>query len=393
MIMKYILVINSGSATLKFKVFESGSLEELMSGIVERIGLGGSFVELLFSNSREWWNSFRIKKHKIKESCAVKNHEEALKVVLGKISDFGFRISDFSIVGHRVVHGGEEFTKPTVITPATLKKIEKYSKLSPLHNPVNLSGIKACLKYLPKARNIAVFDTAFYSTLPDYAYTYAIPRVFYKKYGIRRYGFHGISHQYVAGAAARILKKPLLKLNLITCHLGSGASITAIRAGKAVDTSMGFTPLEGLVMSTRSGDLDPAIPLYLINELKINLREADEILNQKSGLLGISGSADMREVLTAAGYRVPEFSGKRIDKKLAGLALKIFVYRVQKYIGAYAGILGKVDAIVFTGGIGERNQTIRSLIVKNFKIAGRPKILAIPTNEELMIAREIKRIG
>jgi len=382
--MKYILVINSGSATLKFKVFEFGNLKESISGIVERIGLEGSFIES------------RIKDQESRDYCRVKNHEEALKIVLERISDFRFPISDFLIVGHRVVHGGEEFTKPTVVTPGILQKLKKYSKLAPLHNPANLAGIAACQKLLPKIKNIAVFDTAFYSALPDYAYTYALPYEFYLKHGIRRYGFHGISHQFVAEEAAKKLGKPFKNLKLITCHLGSGCSITAINGGKAVDTSMGFTPLEGLMMSTRAGDLDPSIPLYLIRELGMKPQEVDRILNFKSGLLGISGFADMREVLTAAGYKVAGFKlNKKLkikNKKLSQLALKIFVYRVQKYIGAYAGILGGADAVVFTGGIGERNPTIRSLILKGLKILGKVKVLAIPTNEELMIAREVKRI-
>jgi acetate kinase len=380
--MKYILVINSGSATLKFKVFDFVNLKEIMSGIVERIGLPGSFVES------------KIKNQKLKHGCVAHNHEEALKVALGEIENYKLKIENFSLVGHRVVHGGEEFTKPTLVTKETLKKLAKYDKLSPLHNPANLMGIRACQKLLPRAKNIAVFDTGFYRTLPDYVYTYAIPIDFYKKHAIRRYGFHGISHEYVAYEAARILKKPLAKLNLITCHLGSGASVTAIRGGRAVDTSMGFTPLEGLAMSTRSGDLDPAIPLYLIRELKITPQEVDNILNKKSGLLGLSGLADMREVLVAAGYRVAGFKGKKVGaekKKLAKLALQIFVYRVKKYIGAYEAILGKVDAVVFTAGIGERNKTVRDLIVKDIKIFGPPKILAIPTNEELMIAKKIKK--
>lgn len=383
--MKYILVINSGSATLKFKVFDFVNLEEIMSGIVERIGLPGSFMES------------KIKNQKLKHGCRVRNHEEALGVVLNQISNSQYQIANIALIGHRVVHGGEEFTKPTLVTLETLKKLAKYDKLSPLHNPANLMGIRACQKLLPRAKNIAVFDTGFYRTLPNYAYTYAIPIDFYKKYAIRRYGFHGISHEYVANEAARILKKPLAKLNLITCHLGSGASITAIHGGRAVDTSMGFTPLEGLAMSTRSGDLDPAIPLYLIRELKITPQEVDNILNKKSGLLGLSGLADMREVLTAAGYRVAGFKKKSDPsghhpqgENLAKLALQVFVYRVKKYLGAYAAILGKVDVVVFTAGIGERNKTVRDLIIKDLKISGQPKILAIPTNEELMIARKIK---
>jgi len=379
--MKYILIINSGSATLKFKLFELKSLKSAASGIVERIGLGGSFMES------------KIGHRELKINHAVRNHEEAFNLVLNQLSKISNLKSEISLVGHRVVHGGEEFIKPTVVTPAVLKKLSKYDKLSPLHNPANLMGIKACQKLLPRAKNVAVFDTGFYSTLPDFAYTYAIPVDFYKKYDVRRYGFHGISHEYVAGEAAKVLKKPLTKLNLITCHLGSGASITAIRAGKAVDTSMGFTPLEGLVMSTRSGDLDPAIPLYLIRELKIKPEEVDNILNKKSGLLGLSGFSDMREVLTAAGYSVAGFKSKKVSaekKRLAKLALEVFVYRIKKYLGAYSAILEKVDAIIFTAGIGERNKTVRDLITKNLKIFGKPRILVIPTNEELMIARKIK---
>jgi len=381
--MKYILVINCGSATLKFKVFEFLNLEEVLSGIVERVGLPGSFVEL------------RIKNQELRKSVRARNHEDALKIVLLQIENCKLKIKNFSIVGHRVVHGGEEFTKTTLVTPRVLQKLKKYNKLAPLHNPANLMGISACQKLLPKIKNIAVFDTAFYLTLPDYAYTYALPYEFYSKHGIRRYGFHGISHHYVTLEAAKKLKRPLKNLNLITCHLGSGCSITAIKNGEAVDTSMGFTPLEGLVMSTRAGDVDPAIPLYLMRELRISPQEIDKILNNESGLLGISGFADMREVLVAAGYKVAEFEQKNKKTKkqknrLALLALKIFIYRVQKYISAYAGILGGVDAVVFTGGIGERNPTVRGLVMKGLKLLGRPKVLAIPTNEELMIVREVK---
>ncbi len=380
--MKYILVINSGSATLKFALFEKEALKKISSGIVERINLPGSFLE------------FKIKNQKVKISKVVHNHEEAFRLVLNQLAKTLNLKSEISLIGHRVVHGGEEFTKPTIITSEILKKMVKYDKLSPLHNPANLMGIRACMKLLPKAKNIAVFDTGFYKTLPDYAYIYALPINFYKKYAIRRYGFHGISHEYVANAAVKIFKKPLTKLNLITCHLGSGASITAIRGGKAVDTSMGFTPLEGLVMSTRSGDLDPAIPLYLIRELKIKPEEVDNILNKKSGLFGLSEFLDMRDVLTSAGYKVAGHRGKKVSmekRKLAKLALEIFVYRIKKYLGAYSAVLGKVDAIIFTAGIGERNKTVRDLIMKNLKISGTPRVLAIPTNEELMIAKKIKK--
>jgi acetate kinase len=371
---KYILVINAGSATLKFKVFNFKNLKLVKEGIVERIGLMGSFIN--FDNKKEF--------------NEVESHEEAFKLVVSKLEDMKDKIV---LVGHRVVHGGGKFNEPILINKNILRKLKKFNILAPLHNPLNLKCIIASQKYLPKIPDAAVFDTAFYKTLPPYAYIYAIPLKFYKKHKIRRYGFHGISHQYVMEQAAIKLKKPLNKLNLITCHLGSGCSITAIKNGQAIDTSLGFTPLEGLVMSTRSGSIDPAIPLYMISRLKMGVEEVDSLLNKRSGLFGLSGSMDMREVLVKAGYRVKGFKIKeRIsakEKEIAKLTLEIFIYNIKKYIGAYSTILQKVDALVFTAGIGERSAIIRKLILKDMP---RFKTLVIPTDEELMIARLAKNL-
>ncbi len=371
---KYILVINAGSATLKFKVFEAADLKLAKEGIVERIGLMNSFIRIGDK----------------KEIYEVENHEEAFKLVIRKIEDFK---KDIVLVGHRVVHGGEEFTQPIRITKKIFAKLRKYNKLAPLHNPVNLSCIKASDKYLKDVPDVAVFDTAFYQTLPPYAYIYAIPLKYYQRNKIRRYGFHGISHQYMTENAVLLLKKSQDKLNLITCHLGSGCSITAIKKGQAIDTSMGFTPLEGLVMSTRSGTIDPAIPLYLMRKFKMKEDEVNDLLNKRSGLFGLSGSMDMREILVKAGYEVSGFQLKnkptKREKEIAKLTLEIFIYNIKKYIGSYAAILGRVDALIFSGGIGERSQIIRRLILKDFS---KLKNMVIPANEELMIAIQAKRV-
>ncbi len=370
---KYILVINAGSATLKFKIFEAADLKLVREGIVERIGLMNSFIRI----------------GEKKEIYEVENHEEAFQLVIRKIEDL---CKNIILVGHRVVHGGEDFTAPIRITKKIFNKLKKYNKLAPLHNPVNLSCIKASDKYLKEVPDVAVFDTAFYQTLPPHAYIYAIPLKYYQRNKIRRYGFHGISHQYMAEKAALLLKKALKQVNLITCHLGSGCSITAIKKGQAIDTSMGFTPLEGLVMSTRSGSIDPAIPLYLMRKFKMKEEEVNDLLNKRSGLFGLSGSMDMREILVKAGYEVSGFQLKtkatKREKEIAKLTLEIFIYNIKKYIGAYAAILGRVDSLVFSGGIGERSPIIRRLILKDF-----PKLknLVIPANEELMIAIQAKK--
>jgi len=371
---KLILVINAGSATLKFKIFNFKDLKLVKEGIVERIGLMGSFIEI---NGQ-------------KEINEVENHEQAFKLMVSKISNLKDKIA---LISHRIVHGGEEFTAPVLLTKKILMRLSNYNKLAPLHNPVNLSCIKASMKYLPSIPDAAVFDTAFFRTLPDYAYLYALPLKYYQRHKIRRYGFHGISHEYVAEQAALKLKKPLNQLNLITCHLGSGCSITAIKSGQAIDTSMGFTPLEGLVMSTRSGSIDPAIPLYLIRKLKMTEDEVNSLLNKHSGLFGLSGLMDMREILKKAGYKVPGFKFKdktsQREKEICKLTINLFIYNIKKYLGAYTAILGKVDALIFTAGIGERSAVIRNLILKGL---AKYKILVIPTNEELMIAKQTKAL-
>ncbi|HAJ56747.1 MAG TPA: acetate kinase [Candidatus Omnitrophica bacterium] len=362
-----ILVINSGSSSIKYRLFEirtngrknSSRYVILSKGLIERIGQEGS---------------------------GVKNHKQGIQILLdGLVSGPDAKIGDHNeicAIGHRVVHGGVEFKKPTIITDDVISKIRECFELAPLHNPANFSGIEACKELLPHVKQVAVFDTAFHQSLPEYAYIYGLPYEYYEKYNLRKFGFHGTSHQYVAHEAARQLKKPLSKLKLITCHLGNGCSITAVRFGKSVDTSMGFTPLEGLVMGTRCGDIDPASVIFLADKEKISLEEIDRVLNYKSGLKGISGvSNDMREIKKAA----------KQGNKRAKLALDIFVYRIKKYIGSYIAAMGGVDGIVFTAGIGENELDIRARVVKglfDFLDEKKVKVMAIATNEELMIAKQ-----
>jgi acetate kinase len=381
---QFILVINAGSSSLKFKLFTT-ALKEIGEGIVEKIGLPGSFL------------NYKLNRKEQKVGIKIKDHHQAMEAVIGALRDNGVDFQKIVKVGHRVVHGAEKFVKPTLLTPQIIKQLEQFNKLAPLHNPNNIAGIKACRKLLPGAEQWAVFDTAFHSTIPDFAHLYPIPFDIYQKHKVRRYGFHGISHQYVSEQAGCLLKKK--RPNLIICHLGSGCSITAIKAGRSVDTSMGFTPLEGLMMSSRSGDIDPAIIFYLARE-GMTLAEIDKLLNSQSGLLGVSGFKDMRDIMVAAGYKVPGYRpstsppapslvrrGSISQRRLASLALKMFVYRVRKYIGAYSAVLGRVDAIVFTAGIGERNKDVRNLITRG--LALKCRVLVIPTNEELMIGKLI----
>ncbi len=349
-----ILVVNCGSSSIKYKFYSFPGGKLLTKGLIERIGEEGS---------------------------PVFNHTEGMKRIFKTLQEEGVvkSLDDIEAVGHRVVHGGEVFCKPHIIDDKVIKKIKECGRLAPLHNPVNLEGILATKKFLKKAQQVAVFDTAFHSTIPEYAYMYAIPIKYYKKYKIRKYGFHGTSHEYVAHRASQILKKPLNKLNLITCHLGNGCSITAIRRGKSIDTSMGFTPLEGLVMGTRCGDIDPAVVLFLMDKEKLSPQDMDKILNKKSGLLGLSGiSNDVRIIKNAI----------KQGNRLAKLAWEIFLYRMKKYIGAYMFILGKVDAICFTAGIGENNPDIIKEIKKDVHrlVGAKTKVLVIPTDEEFMIA-------
>ena len=364
-----ILVINSGSSSLKFKLFDL-KLNEIASGLVERIGLDKPFLQ---SNVKGQMSNVGFD--------AVRDHADALSKVFAALKQAGIVIEGIKAVGHRVVHGGEEFVEPTTITPQVLERLKTYNKLAPLHNPPNLMGIGATMKTLPGIPNVAVFDTAFYKTIPDYAYMYALPYELYQKKKIRKYGFHGISHQYVAAEAAKKLKKPLSKLRLVSCHLGSGSSVTAVKFGKAVDTSMGFTPLEGLTMSTRCGDIDPAIPLYLIREEGMTAGQVDELMNKKSGLLGISGRKDMRDIMAAAR------KGDRRSKR----ALAMFVYDVVRYVGQFAAVMGGCDAVIFTAGIGERSPEIRDRIMRWLKFL-KTRALVVPTNEELMIARQTAKL-
>ncbi len=375
-----IFVINSGSSSLKFKLYDAKSLKELTGGLVERIGLDSPFL--------------KIGEKKI-EYDAVSDHKDALTKVFSAFTDAGFASSKITICGHRVVHGGEEFTEPMVITSANLERLRTYNQLAPLHNPPNLSGIDSCRALLPKAANVAVFDTAFYKTIPDHAFMYALPWEYYTKYKIRKYGFHGISHRYVTEQAAKMLGKPYKKLKLVSCHLGSGSSVTAVKNGKAFDTTMGFTPLEGLTMSTRCGDIDPAIPLYMQRTFNLSIQQVDDVMNKKSGLLGISGYKDLRDVMTAAGYKIPGYkmSAKPTadQKKRSKLAIEMFCYDVARYVGSYVTVMGGADAIIFTAGVGERSPEIRKMVMAMLKLPGNPKVLVVPTNEELMIAKEAKR--
>ncbi|MBT7007342.1 acetate/propionate family kinase [Candidatus Falkowbacteria bacterium] len=372
--MKYTLIINAGSSSLKFKLFES-DFNVVAEGIVEKVGLNGSFID------------YKIGKNRNVQTGSVKNHKDAIKKVFILFEQNKLDINSIVKIGHRVVHGGEEFVKPVLIDNKTLLKIDKYSKLAPLHNPNNIAGIKACQKLLPKVPNYAVFDTSFHNTISEEVFLYPLPLKFYKKHQIRKYGFHGISHQYATAEAGKKLKKK--SPNLITCHLGSGCSITAIQKGKSIDTSMGFTPLEGLMMMTRSGNIDPAIIFYLMGQ-GYSAANIEDVLIDHSGLKGVSGLSDMRDIMIGAGYKIPGYNPDRTfvidDKKSAKLALDMFVNRIKKYIGSYSAILEKVDAIVFTGGIGERNKDVRDLIMKGLP---KYKVVVVEADEELMIAKKI----
>lgn len=377
--MSKILVINSGSATLKFKVFSAVNLQEEISGIVERIGIDQSFLSVKIGR-KEIFQKF---------PAGIKNHQEALSKVVEKLIDI---LPAIKFVGHRVVHGGGYFSKTTKLDSKIIAKLEEFNKLAPLHNPVNLAGAKASLKLLLNAKQFAVFDTAYYASIPDYASRYALPEKYFKL-GIRKYGFHGVSHKFSAIEGAKKSNLNLKKTKIISCHLGSGCSITATKFGQAVDTSMGFTPLEGLMMSTRTGDMDPSIALYLINELKMTTKEVDNLFNKQSGLLGVAGTMDMREILSAAGQKVVGYKvAKKFtveEKAKAKLALNMFVYDIVRYLGQFTAVMGGVDLIVFTGGIGERSKVIQEMILKQVRFLGRFKVVTVSANEELMIAKEV----
>ena len=335
-----IAVINAGSSSLKFKLFDMQTKEVLYASLVEKIGEAGSKIQ---------------------------THQEALESI-----DIDF--SKIDAIGHRVVHGGDKLTSSTLIDENVIQIISSLSSLAPLHNPANLEGIKVARKKAPSLANIAVFDTAFHSSMPKEAYMYALPREMYEKHHIRRYGFHGTSHSYIMKKAAFMLHKEIDEVNLITLHLGNGASACAIKNGKSIDTSMGFTPLEGLVMGSRSGDIDPSIVLYMQKELGLSIDEADKLLNKQSGLLGICDANDVRNII------------EREDEQ-AKLALDMMIRRIQKYIGAYMALLGSVDAIVFSGGIGENSEYIRARVL-DVQMFQNVNSLVIQTDEELEIANE-----
>jgi len=381
-----ILVINCGSTTLKFRIFDS-ELKELAGGLVDRLGQPRTRLDCQVGKKSER-RTF---------AGGLTDQAAALSEVFSVLTEAGFETSDITSVGHRVVHGGEEFVRPTRLTREVLRRLRKYSRLAPLHNPANLAGIEAAAELLPDVEQVAVFDTAFFSTLPDYAFIYALPWEYYSRHGIRKYGFHGISHRYVSEEAARRLHKPLGRVNLITCHLGGGSSVTAIEGGQAVDTSMGFTPLQGLTMATRCGDIDPSIPLFMVDTLGLTVDEAHDVLNHDSGLKGLTGHADLREVLVQLGEGIGGFGSRRRPTKSelerSQVAVDKLCYDVARYIGSYTALLGRVDAVVFTGGVGENSASIRRRVMARLKLRPKLKTLVVPTNEELMIAREVKAVG
>ena len=389
-----ILVLNSGSSSLKFQLFVGDDLSVMAVGLIEQIGDIQSTAQLSFVDSS------RLEK-KLERNKSVADHREAIMVMANMLRESGVLVdtSELTGVGHRVVHGGEAFRQPALINEAVIAAIEELIPLAPLHNPANLMGIRVTMEHVARIPQVAVFDTAFHQSIPKHAYLYALPYTLYKEQKIRRYGFHGTSHSYVARQAALYLDKPMASLNIITLHLGNGASAAAIRSGKCIDTSMGLTPLEGLIMGTRSGDLDPAILLYLSRESGLDIDALDTLLNKESGLKGICGENDMRTISEAAEQ----------GKSRAKLALTMFCYRLKKYIGAYMAALGGVDCIVFTGGIGENSVIVRQMCCQGMERLGltldeeknsirqkeileiqsddsRVSLLVIPTDEEHEIA-------
>ncbi len=395
-----ILVLNSGSSSVKYQMWDTGGKGRIAKGMISRIGLDQPLLEHTPTDGE---------KIKIFPEGKI-DHTQAIELALSALvdADHGVlkSISEIEAVGHRVVHGGEEFSGSSYLDDNTIGALRACIPLAPLHNPANLMGIEACMEELPGVPQVGVFDTAFHQTMPKKAYLYGLPISMYEKHKIRRYGFHGTSHYYVAKKAAQILDKPFSDLKIITAHLGNGASIAAVDGGESVDTSMGFTPLEGLVMGTRCGDMDPYIPLFIQEHENMTADEVNTLLNKKSGLIGLTGiSSDMRDILKA---------GER-ENKVALLAMEIYGYRVKKYIGAYAAAMGGLDALVFTAGVGENSDTIRGIITQDLEFMGididpvknhaaygipmdistpkaRVRTLVIPTDEEYVIATETERI-
>ncbi len=391
-----VLVINAGSSSLKYQLMDPDTGVVLAKGLCERIGLDGKFTYKPQIEGKETLKAVDV---------AMPTHSEAIAAVLGALVDEKNGVigsmQEIQAVGHRVVHGGEAFNKSVVITEEVMKAVEDCIPLAPLHNPANITGIRACEKAMPGVPMAAVFDTAFHQTMPAKAFTYALPYDYYKTDKVRRYGFHGTSHMYVSARAAEMLDKPAAELKIITCHLGNGSSVTAVDGGKSVDTSMGFTPVAGLPMGTRVGDIDAGILQYLMNKYKLSIDEMLDILNKKSGMMGVSGvSSDFRDLEEAA----------EKGNQQAALAIDMFNYGVKKLIGSYAAAMGGVDAIVFTAGVGENSPEQRLEIGSDLEFMGvkmdaeankcrgkeqvisaadsRVKVLLIPTDEELMIARD-----
>lgn len=391
-----ILVVNCGSSSLKFQLIDSETEAVTASGLCERIGLDGNLV-------------YKARGEKFEEKLPLPDHEVAIKKVLDTLLDSERGVlqslEEIGAIGHRMVHGGEKFSSSVIINDDVIRQIESCNDLAPLHNPANILGVRACAEVMPGVPNVAVFDTAFHQTMPAKAYLYALPKEYYEKYGVRRYGFHGTSHSFVSERLAKLAKLDINHSRIIVCHIGSGASISAIKDGKSVDTSMGMTPLEGLMMGTRSGDMDPAIIEYICQKENLSVSEMTSILNKQSGALGLSGiSNDYRDLVAAAG------EGNQDAKN----ALDVMIYRVIKYIGAYYVALGGVDAIAMTAGVGENNVRLRAKIVEGLSALGikldnaaneachgeaeittkdsAVSVWVVPTNEELAIARETVRL-
>ena len=394
-----ILVVNCGSSSLKFQLINAETEDCIAKGLCERIGIDGSMISYTPAGGE-----------KEKTVTPMNDHTEAIRLVLEALTNEKTGVvkslDEIGAVGHRIVHGGEKFAEATIITDEVLKAIEECNDLAPLHNPANLIGINACKQLMPDTPMVAVFDTAFHQTMPEEAYLYGLPYDYYRNYKIRRYGFHGTSHAYVSKRAAEVLGEKYEDLKIIVCHLGNGASISAVKNGKCVDTTMGLTPLEGLIMGTRSGDIDPAIMEFIAHKENKSIDEIMNVLNKKSGVLGLSDnlSSDFRDI--EDGY----FAGQ----ENAVRAMNVFVYRVIKYIGAYIAAMNGVDAICFTAGVGENGPLVRTLVCKNLEYMGitldeelnqkrgmdlvittpesKTKVLVIPTNEELMIAKQTAQL-
>lgn len=394
---KLILAVNAGSSSLKFQLIKMPEEELITKGIIERIGIKDSIFTI------------QVNGEKIKDVRDIDNHEDAVNIMLESFKNHGIidSIYDIDGTGHRVVHGGEKFPNSALVTDQVEADIEALSELAPLHNPANLMGIRAFRKLLPEIPHVAVFDTSFHQTMPEKSYLYSLPYQYYEEYGIRKYGFHGTSHKFVSQRAAEIMGKPIEELRIISCHIGNGASIAAIDGGESVDTSMGFTPLAGVTMGTRSGNIDPALIPFIMEKTGKTAEEVLNTLNKESGLLGISGtSSDLRDIEEDASN----------GKDRAELALDVFAGRIHKYIGSYATRMHGVDVIVFTAGVGENSDEIRARVLeglefmgvywdakKNETVRGEEafinyphspvKVIVIPTNEEVMIARDVIKFG